>query len=674
MPDLRDPYEFARGDPLLRLDRHLATALDGVYRPGEIYLRWLERLTAPAFGTSIGRWLVLFVLLPFGGAAVLLQGTQVLLEFGNENETVAHWTRLGFDPRSGIEALMAEPPHSPAPAVCSLLLLGSFLLALLHMRWFRELCKQSIVMAYRALRNVLIDMPLYVIHLPLVQQALKGWPFLLFWSYVCKPAVVFALLWWLMPRELRQSFTPPPQSSRFLLFSPAPVSTFLLLSAGLNTRMGRAFTEGILQSLANFYELLRAGLLPGLLRLLLWLFKQVTDGLEYLLHTVDEWLRFRQGDSQLSLVVRTVAGFLWYPVAWLTRFYLVVLIEPWFNPLKAPVSLLAAKFMYPVYALYMSELQGSLNDEKVPIPMKVAWLILFLTIWLLPDAFGFLFWEMKENWRMYRANRQRQLRPVGVGPHGETVRQLLQPGFHSGTVPKLYARLREAEREAIRTGSWRTARTWRRSLAEVEQTIRRLVERELVKLLQESMRWKGEPLRVGGVVLTPTRIGIELMQAEAVRPVRLEWEDQAGWLMASIREPGWLEALGDEQRQAVTTALAGLYKLAGIDLVYEQVRECLPPSASFTLTERDLVVEIGPLREAAVRYDLKRARGALKPRMLDGTPAANWPVLDPNRVLFAQVPLSWQQWVESWQGSPDGKAPRTLLSASITLLPAGSVS
>jgi hypothetical protein len=175
-------------------------------------------------------------------------------------------------------------------------------------------------------------------------------------------------------------------------------------------------------------------------------------------------------------------------------------------------------------------------------------------------------------------------------------------------------------------------------------------------------------------VLTPTRIGIELVQVEAMQPVRLEWEDQAGWLIASIREPGWLESLGDEQRQAVTTALAGLYKLAGIDLVYEQVRQSLPPQASFTLTERDLVVETGPLREAAVRYDLTRPRGALKPRTLDGTPAANWPVLDPSRVIFAHVPLSWQQWVESWQGSPDGKAPRTLLSSSIKLLPAGSVS
>jgi hypothetical protein len=668
IPDLRDPYEFARGDPLLRLDRHLASALDGVYRPGEIYLRWLERLTAPAFGTAIGRWLMLFVLLPFGGAAALLEGVKVLLDLGSKLRFKGQWpllkqgSELGFDPVSGIEALRAGV--FPQRAVLALLLLGTFLLALLHLPWFREFCKQSLLLTYRVLRSVLIDLPLGIIHLPLVQKALKGWPFLLFWSYLCKPALVFALLWWIMPDDLRQLFTWPAQGS-----------TFLLLSYLLNTRFGKAVTEAILQTLVNVYELLRAGLLPGLLRLLLWVFKQTIDMTEYVLHTVDEWLRFRQGDSRLSLVVRTIVGLVWYPVAWLARFYLVVLIEPGFHPLKAPISILAAKFLYPFVLPQMPELARWLEPGLGPVlAYVIASLIALPTVWLLPDLFGFLFWEMKENWYMYRANRQKLLRPVNVGPHGETVRQLLQPGFHSGTVPKLYARLRQAEREAIRTGSWRTARTLRRSLAGVEQTIRRLVERELVKLLQESRRWKGEPVCVGKVMLTPSRIGIELVQVDAVHPVRLEWEEQSGWLVASIREPGWLETLDNTQRQDVTTALAGLYKLAGIDLVSEQVRENLPPRARFTLTERDLIVETGPPREAAVRYDLTKPRGALKPYTLEGAAAASWPTLDPGRVIFARVPLSWQQWVENWQDNPDGKASRRLLSSSVKLLPMGSAS
>jgi hypothetical protein len=659
MPDLHDPYEFARGDPLLRLDRHLSSALDGVYRPGEVYLRWLERLTAPSFGTATGRWLMLFVLLPYGGAAALLQGAKVLLDLGRANKLLAKWSEVGFDPVSGIEELRAA--QFPETAVISLLSLGFFLLALLHLRWFREFCKQTVLLSYRVLRGVLIDVPLYIIHLPLVQKALRGWPFLLFWSYLCKPAFVCLLLWQLVP-------------DAFATW-PAGCSTFLLVSFVLNTRFGKALTDALLQALMNFYELLRAGLLPGLLRLLLWAFKQTIDMTEYVLYTVDEWLRFRQGDSRLSLVVCTLAGLVWYPVAWLARFYLVVLIEPGFHPLKAPISILAAKFIYPFVLPQMPELAKRLEPGLGPVlAYVIATLIALPTVWLLPDLFGFLFWEMKENWFMYRANREKLLRPVNVGPHGETVRQLLRPGFHSGTVPKLFTRLREAEREAIRTGSWRTARTLRRSLAGVELTIRRLVERELVKLLQESLRWKGEPVGVGKVMLTPTRIVIELMQAESTRPVQLEWEDQAGWLVASIRESGWLEALDSAQRQDVTTALAGLYKLADIDLVSEQVRENLPARAGFTLTERDLIVETGPLREAAIRYDLTKPRGPLKPYTLEGAAAASWPALDPGRVIFARVPLSWQQWVENWQNDPDGKTPRKLLSSSVKLLPLGSAS
>jgi hypothetical protein len=542
--------------------------------------------------------------------------------------------------------------------LASIALLGFFLLALLHVRWFRRRCKQALMLSYRALRGLFIDLPMYLVRLPLVQRALDSWAFNLFWSFAFKPAVVTAALLQVVPSEALPSW-------------PSKFSLFLLVNLALNSRFGKAIGEALLQAIADIYESLRAGLLPGLLRLILWAFKRTIDTVEYVLHTVDELLRYRQGDSQLSLMVRTAAALLWYPVAWLARFYLVVLIEPGFNPLKAPVSYLAAKFMVPVVRPLT---EGLVHPLEPVLGRILAWVIAVPTVWLLPDLFGFLFWEMKENWRIYRANRDEQLRAVGVGPHGETVQQLLQPGFHSGTVPKLYARLREAEREGIRTGSWRTARTCRHALAEVETTIRRLVERELVKLLQESSRWKGESLAVGAVVLTPKRIGIELVRPDAARSVRLEWEDQAGWLVACIRDPSWLESLGDEPRQAVTTALAGLYKLAGIDLVREQVRENLPPRArSFTLTSRNLVVEAESGAASPILYDLTTPKGPLKPRTVEGALVPSWPALDPTRVIFARVSLSWQQWVESWQGSADGKTPQTLFSSGVRLLPAGSV-
>src|SRR5947208_16541028 len=107
-------------------------------------------------------------------------------------------------------------------------------------------------------------------------------------------------------------------------------------------------------------------------------------------------------------------------------------------------------------------------------PFMADWLaysIVIPTVWLLPDAFGFLFWETKENWRLYRANRWRAMRPVPVGPHGETIKALLQPGFHSGTVPRLYRRLRRAERNAYRTRNWADARACRQELDEVCRSV-----------------------------------------------------------------------------------------------------------------------------------------------------------------------------------------------------------
>ena len=46
--------------------------LDGVYRRGEFYLRWMQRLSSLGFGTGVGRFLTRFAVVPFGGAFVTL--------------------------------------------------------------------------------------------------------------------------------------------------------------------------------------------------------------------------------------------------------------------------------------------------------------------------------------------------------------------------------------------------------------------------------------------------------------------------------------------------------------------------------------------------------------------------------------------------------------------------
>src|SRR5262249_43070294 len=65
LPDVSESEDFVKGDPLIRLNRRLADLLDGVYRPGEFYVRGLERGTSLLFGTWWGRWATRYVLGPF---------------------------------------------------------------------------------------------------------------------------------------------------------------------------------------------------------------------------------------------------------------------------------------------------------------------------------------------------------------------------------------------------------------------------------------------------------------------------------------------------------------------------------------------------------------------------------------------------------------------------------
>src|SRR5205085_1760514 len=81
LPDLTGPGEFFGGDPLLRANRGLAERAAGVYRRGEVYLRWLQRLSALAFGTRVGRLLTRHMILPFGGAFLAIEGP---LQVGHE--------------------------------------------------------------------------------------------------------------------------------------------------------------------------------------------------------------------------------------------------------------------------------------------------------------------------------------------------------------------------------------------------------------------------------------------------------------------------------------------------------------------------------------------------------------------------------------------------------------
>jgi hypothetical protein len=215
-------------------------------------------------------------------------------------------------------------------------------------------------------------------------------------------------------------------------------------------------------------------------------------------------------------------------------------------------------------------------------------------------VFGFLVWELRSNWRLYAANRPAALGPIAVGSHGETVVRFLRPAFHSGTVPKRFAKLRRA----LRAGRERAALKHREALHHVEEAMRRLLEREFAGLLRERRSLVGSSIEPGSIHLATGRIRIELLGEDRDRPsLWIDLEERAGVLAAGISQMGWLESLDDAQRRTLADALAGLYKISGVERV-----------------------EAGGIRPDGV---------------------------SPASVDFAGVVIPWPAWVEAWEDPPD---------------------
>jgi hypothetical protein len=262
------------------------------------------------------------------------------------------------------------------------------------------------------------------------------------------------------------------------------------------------------------------------------------------------------------------------------------------------------------------------------------------------------------------------LQPIVVGPKGETLPRLLRPGFNSGTVPKLYARLRQAERDAYQTGNWSAVRSTRAALDDVARAVQLFLIRDFVALLDLDGLWKGQGLSVGKVQLATNQIRVPLHHPRwAETTTVLEFQNLSGWLLAGFADAGWLKHLPAEQAPPLHNALITLYKLAGVDMVREQLESLLPASApAVDLTPQGLTYRIDGRTVPAVLYDLQTPAESIAPRLAEGLPPDGWPVLSDRQILLRQVPVTWEECVRSWQHDP-GKLNGTVLAGDVRLMP-----
>lgn len=555
MPDLRGPVELVRGDPLLRADERLAVELDGVYHRGEAYLRWIQRGTAAAFGTAVGRWLSKYVLFPFGGAFLTVEfATYLAHEVGKFYHLVHGLLPRPEGEEPVLEALVGGSAeaisvpdetahHGVALTLESIgvtVVLGFLFLGLLYWPAFRSAVLAGLSAAWAGLRFAVVDLPVAVWRSPPV-RVLRDNAVTRFVNRHFGTGLVAGLLTALVLVLLGGT---PSQTAT------AAGVVFGLAALVVNTPLGRRLEDEAAEALSDAWRVLRVNLIPGLVAWVVWAFRELAGLVERGLYSVDEWFRFREGQPPPSLALKVVLALVWFPIAYLVRFAFMLLLEPQINPVKHfPVVTVSHKLLLPLIGA-MSDATGLSKATTT------------LIIGGIPGIFGFVAWELKENWRLYAANRSRTLPRVSLGHHGETMRGLLRPGFHSGTIPSLYKKLRAAVRRAELTGEPPQVGKLTQGLAEVAHAVRSFAERELVPLLRAAGSWDGLTLRVVGIRVAVQTIALELDIPELGRPpLQLAFDHRDGRIIARVAERGWLNHLTAPQREVLDMALVGFAEL-----------------------------------------------------------------------------------------------------------------
>jgi hypothetical protein len=558
LPDLSGPREFFRGDRLICANRRFSVLLDGVYRRGEFYLRWLQRLSSLAFGTVVGRVLVLYLILPFGGAFLTVEGVRHIAALAAKYLVVAGITAgPTLDPEA-TDGAEVETHHFHFTTLAATLLLGSFVFGLMHSAVFRGWVVRALLATAEGLRIFLVEWPARVLRLPAIRWLLSSGPVIWFGRYLARPmlAGTFVGLLSLLALNARESLV-------------ASVAAFLAACLFFSSRLAAELEEAFIDWLSRVWMRLSIDLIPALFHFIMAVFKRIVEAIDRMLYTVDEWLRFRTGESRWTFAWKLVLGAAWFVVSYIVRLYVNLFIEPTTNPIKHfPVVTVAHKIMAPFIVILFKGM--TLYLDKF-MNHALADAVAAVHVFLLPGIFGFLAWELKENWRLYRANQPKTLRPDMIGHHGETLRGLLRPSFHSGTVPKLYRKLRRAAR-VCDDAALRKQCT---ALHHVAQAVRHFTEREFIYLLELSRSWGKITVRASRVELGCTNIRVELLAPDSrAGSAWIVFEEQARSLRACMQRWGWLKNVNESSRRAFAVALAGWYAMAAVE------RNCSSPAAA----------------------------------------------------------------------------------------------
>lgn len=553
LPDLTLKL-IVSSDQLLSLDKYFRQHLFGVYTGGEIYMRILQRLSSLLFGNLLGRFLTKFLLLPFLGAYIVLEGLDHTLGI-----------LIGFF----IE-------HFHFYSTSSTVGLGLFLMTAINFEWGYTLLVKilkafGIAFSYcfRGLKKLFFT--------KIFEFLLK----IIFTPGLISATLTFALFF--VYRELQ-----PDHESFETFFQEEGVKKMMrdfflggmvFFNVLFYTFLGMALRDWLNQLIADTAWRLKKTLWVGLFNIIMEAFKSFLFYLEYVVYSVENATRFYEKEKKISLLVKGLFGVIWFWITYMIIIYINVLVEPQVNPIKHfPVVTVSHKLMLTVIVPLTKALEAFLLSLYIPyfIASPFAW----LTILLLPGLFGFLVWEFKENWKLYYKNRSLFIKPVLVGSHGETLPRLLRKGFHSGTIPKLLKKIRQTGLQAYKTGDWSKLRKYNHDLEHVKEYLEMFVERELIANMKIHPKFM-EPLEnitTHEIYLTNNKMEIPLyFQKKSGEKFQLQicFEDVFSWILGScsFKQETYSEFWNEHDKILLDVFLTIFFKKAGVEIIREQVED-----------------------------------------------------------------------------------------------------
>ena len=616
LSDLEGPAEWLKGDLLLRADRKLAAALPGAYRPGEIYMRGLQRLSSLFYGNSIGRTIFLYVLFPLAIVYVGFKGVQelvnlalavtghkrFLLEVLGEQVSGSQWLPLQVE----LDEKKAELILGNSLAYLGV---GAFVSLLIYSPLARKRCVRILWKVGVGLHRLLIDLPAlffkgvrWFVRLPYIRQV---------YQHGVRPGAE-ALVVMLLLRYL--SWLPPAGDGLWFCVFSALVALFL-------SPPWRLLEEAIMDMVAWAWNHLGLALILAIFDWIVAVFRWLMEVISLWLRSLERLLLQPPSGRTMSLVARGVASILVSPFIYLIRAVLLIFVEPQVNPVKHfPVVTVGHKLMLTMAPGIASSISASTGKNYLEVLATVTFVLT-----LIPGFMGFLVWELKENWRLYRANQPRFLRPVVVGGHGETMRGMVAPGFHSGTLPKLYRRLRRSGAAARRV----LAENLHHELG----LLRTFFQEELVEVWH--LCPTGPEMVLENVEAGPHLVKVRLgLCGEHFLEVTLAWR---GW---------WMEALVKKSDMGASLCarldflLEGFWHKSGALLARSDWERSIPGLAALKSESGWVRVFNRDGHHADYPTD---SIGWLRPNR------AGWPALKPREVLLPFRPYCYADWDAAWE-------------------------